>query len=1191
MNNLTDKVDMDPCELLHLRTGCTANAKLIQAYRNELVKDSGLKRYHTLKKAHKKSYRHKQFLCGTCARTKITRRSFQRKDQITHTDFLAKVTCDISVYLNCPSRENWKYMLVFTDEATKMIWSYGLENRSADTVVECLKQLFEKELPADTPIQHFHSDGGKELIATRVRMFLQQRGTRKFTHNPTDTPELNSVSERKFRTMGEVALAMLSRSGLPKIWWGKAYMAAEYVTRRMPTNTAQGLMTPMEAMSGEAPSWKWLRVWGCRAYVFKPKADRCKDWDDKANEGFFVGYSNDIGTVGWEIYLPRSDTFVTSVNVLFDERAPDRSIEYYKELDEAAAVFTGPDAESVEDYQYLVGMNHIDDEDGLLYETKSVIERKGVIVAYRAMVTGSRAQRTEKQCIHVKDIAQLTAQLEHDVEVSSKKAEEKKAQRNLNRGYTNSRSVYRRVTSEQDENDEEDDDEVGNDAVNDTSEENTDSSAAKGDGATAWSRDSSSLDDSQSRDSRKSTTQIDRRRSTIVSHRSDKTVVTPRLKTANESARQNTSLIMDTTYRTADDLSSNDEKVGADDESGDTTINTKSSGDGKRVRKQRVLTNMRTHGELNQVEIPRERHIYMSTICEKMYNLRVHGQWDKPEVNAVASASAVSASHGEMMDDKADPVEPTSDKMAMASPEWKEWKKAKESENESLRMKQAMSVVDIRPGMKIIKSKYVFKLKRKFGKIVRYKARLVALGYDEEVNPSLIFAPVVKPNTVRLLMAIAQTEKMQIHQVDIVNAFCCADIEGEVFMHPPPGLDFEPGKCFKLHKSLYGLRSAPKSWNTTIDKHLKSLNFKPTVSDPCLYSRWVHGEQYLVLVYVDDILIAGKNVGHIKKSICDKFAMTDLGPLDNFLNANVTQTRVKITVSQTHYCQQVLETFDYLVKGKVKKTPLPVDAIEILTNGMEEGVQDADTRSYPYRQVVGSLLYLAMYTKPEISYAVGVLSRFNDKKTAAACAMATHLLQYLNGDQECVIEFKGDTLDMHAFSDADWAGDISTRRSTTGYIVFAAGGPISWQSKLQTTVATSSMESEYMAMYAGMQELVWLRGVLKELERPLGEPTPFLIDSKSAQDLALNPVYHARSKHIDIKFHWLRQHCVIDGPEGFKTAVLHHCSTEEMSADIFTKALAGRLFSRHADANKGKRKRSSTESIGRSVKKGGAYPR
>jgi hypothetical protein len=231
-----------------------------------------------------------------------------------------------------------------------------------------------------------------------------------------------------------------------------------------------------------------------------------------------------------------------------------------------------------------------------------------------------------------------------------------------------------------------------------------------------------------------------------------------------------------------------------------------------------------------------------------------------------------------------------------------------------------------------------------------------------------------------------------------------------------------------------------------------------------------------------------------------------------------------------------------------------------------------------------------MYTKPEISYAVGVLSRFNDTKTAASCALATHLLRYLNGEPQCVIEFSGTELDLHAFSDADWAGDIITRRSTTGYIIFAAGGPISWQSKLQTTVATSSMESEYMAMYAGMQELVWIRGVLKELQRPQSEPTPFLIDSKSAQDLAMNPVYHARSKHIDIKYHWLRQHTAIDNPDGFFTATLHHCSTINMSADIFTKALGGSLFFRHAREITGKRKRTSQDSIETSNKPGGARP-
>jgi len=235
--------------------------------------------------------------------------------------------------------------------------------------------------------------------------------------------------------------------------------------------------------------------------------------------------------------------------------------------------------------------------------------------------------------------------------------------------------------------------------------------------------------------------------------------------------------------------------------------------------------------------------------------------------------------------------------------------------------------------------------------------------------------------------------------------------------------------------------------------------------------------------------------------------------------------------------------------------------------------KDSAIRAFPYRQVIGALLYLAMYTKPEISYAVGVLSRFNDKKTEASCKLAAHLLRYLNSHRECAIEFAGSELDLHGFSDADWGSDVITRRSTTGYIIFAAGGPISWQSKLQTTVATLSMESEYMALYAGIQELVWLRGVLSELKCTLSEPTPFLVDSKSAQDLAGNPVYHKRSKHIDIKYHWLREHTNTDGQ--FKTATLHHVSTLEMSADIFTKSLAGSLFFQHAETITGKRVRAS----------------
>ena len=246
----------------------------------------------------------------------------------TSKKYLDKVTCDVSVYLNCPSREGYKYQLVFTDEATKMFWTYPLRERTTDAVLVCLKDLHDSKLQKGEVIKLFHSDGGAELITERVRLYLKLKGTRKMTNTPTDTPELNSVSERKFRTLGEMALAMLSRSGLPKIWWAKAYKYAEYVLRRLPTNTAQGWMTPLEAIptGGEAPSLEWLRTWGSKAYIVRPKANRRKDWEDKAQVGYFTGVSEE-GTVGWEIYLPASDTFETTVHVLFDENAPLRSNE------------------------------------------------------------------------------------------------------------------------------------------------------------------------------------------------------------------------------------------------------------------------------------------------------------------------------------------------------------------------------------------------------------------------------------------------------------------------------------------------------------------------------------------------------------------------------------------------------------------------------------------------------------------------------------------------------------------------------------------------------------------------------------------------------------------------------------------------------------------------------------------------
>jgi hypothetical protein len=340
---------------------------------------------------------------------------------------------------------------------------------------------------------------------------------------------------------------------------------------------------------------------------------------------------------------------------------------------------------------------------------------------------------------------------------------------------------------------------------------------------------------------------------------------------------------------------------------------------------------------------------------------------------------------------------------------------------------------------------------------------------------------------------------------------------------------------------------------------------------------------HFILVYVDDILIFSddiKYIQQIKQDLTQEYEMTDAGEIDNFLNLKVDRDWEKGTLAldQTHYCKQILEQYDFLIFGQKRKSPLPLDAAKLLAisdNEDDLSPEDKEFRdTYPFRQVIGVLLYIAMYTRPNIAYAVGVLARFSTAPTFNACYCASHVLQYLASDPVCRIEYSGEIdFELHGFSDADWAGDLLTRRSTTGFAIFVKGGPLAWQSKLQLVVATSSLESEYMALYACISEIIWLRGVIREIglfEELISGPTPLLVDSQSAKDLASNPVYHKRSKHIDIKFHWLRQHV---NPEVFNTVVLHHCTTTEMVADIFTKALTGVLFDRHSGTISGKRKR------------------
>jgi hypothetical protein len=267
----------------------------------------------------------------------------------------------------------------------------------------------------------------------------------------------------------------------------------------------------------------------------------------------------------------------------------------------------------------------------------------------------------------------------------------------------------------------------------------------------------------------------------------------------------------------------------------------------------------------------------------------------------------------------------------------------------------------------------------------------------------------------------------------------------------------------------------------------------------------VNNEIYLISLYVDDILVAGSNlkeVERIKRQFTVRYEMKDLGELNFYLGMKISRTDDFIKLDQTGYIRDILKKYDYLLQGhdgRTYNTPMERDLkLRKHERQFMTTKQQAYVSKFPYQNIVGALLYLALNTRPDISYAVGVLARFNSYPTYRSCKAIIRLLLYLRHTQTRGIQFRGDELNLFGYSDADWAGDLDTRRSTTGYVIYAAGGPIAWQSKLQTTVAVSTMEAEYMAAFGAIQELIWLKGVLRELGILIVDPIKLNMDAKSA---------------------------------------------------------------------------------------------
>ena len=499
-------------------------------------------------------------------------------------------------------------------------------------------------------------------------------------------------------------------------------------------------------------------------------------------------------------------------------------------------------------------------------------------------------------------------------------------------------------------------------------------------------------------------------------------------------------------------------------------------------------------------------------------------------------------------------IEPASMEQALSGELANCWQEAMDNEMSSLFENGTWVLAYPPAGIKPIPVKWVYKVKRDTaGNIERFKARLVAKGFrqQEGIDYTEVFAPVGKYATFRALCSLVAARDLELIQLDIKTAFLQGELEEDIYISQPPGYEADDAKlACHLQKALYGLKQAPRAWHKRLDAELQQYGFQVSTADPGLYvyDTGANGAPVYLLVYVDDILLACGDLAvvmRIKDHLLSTFAGRYLGPATSFLGIAIQRDRQARTLKLHHerMVTDLVHTFG-LDHGNPRVLPLS-PSVEL---SVKVG-DPLDSNMYPYRELVGSLMHLSVTVRPDISFAVGALSRYLASPTMMHWQAAKGVLRYLSGTADYGITYGPDPTDLLGYCDSDYAGDIDTRRSTSGYVFVMNGGAISWSSKRQQTVAASTTEAEYMAAGAAVKEGLWLRKLLLDLNIKCSDAVCIFGDNQSTLKLLRNPVTSARSKHIDVIHHFARERVLR------KEVCFRYIPTDQMVADVLTKAL------------------------------------
>jgi hypothetical protein len=540
------------------------------------------------------------------------------------------------------------------------------------------------------------------------------------------------------------------------------------------------------------------------------------------------------------------------------------------------------------------------------------------------------------------------------------------------------------------------------------------------------------------------------------------------------------------------------------------------------------------------------------------------------------------------------------------------WRAAMVAEHASIVQHNTFELVPLpHPAPNLVSSRWVFAVKEKDGFVVRFKARLVARGFTQQhgVDYEQTYSPVLKYKTLRIILTLVVRYGWRLEIMDVQTAYLHAELKEIVYMQQPEGFEqhdtqranggntIRPLVCL-LKKALYGLKQAGREWNIHLDEFVRSLGFKRCVSDTCLYVKTSRtGRPFLLSVYVDDIPSAyaiedEKEWEEIKAAFFRRFKIAFQADADWVLNMRITRdnTGHRLVLDQQAYIEQILEDFSM---DECKSVSHPGAQEELFTTSdnitaatHSSQLDQTELHAFPYRRAIGLLMYLSNTSRPDITHAVNVVSRFVERPNLSHVRAVKQILRYLSGTRQHGLLFAWDGRDDPAsplalvgYADANWAGCLETRRSTTGTVITLGGSIVDWASKRQKTAALSSCEAEYMSVASTLQSIMWLQSILGEIgftevdsshsqshthatrtSSSLVTRTPTLFnDNQSTIAMSTNDVYHQRTKHIDLRYHFVREAVAAEKVR------LEWCTTREQLADILTKALSPSLYIRIRD--------------------------